>query len=316
MLKHKIRLIALLASLAGGEVLAGTLTSYATGDILLCFRSPGSGRDLVVDVGQQLSTYTNGTPNQRFTVSQYTGAQLGVVGTNAVSWSAFTWLSDNTLFITKPRVSLEAQTTPWLNRSSSSQAATAGRMAAIIPGAAENLAFNGLNTATAVIEEDNSVANSNYKNGISYRDALFGSHGAANFDTTFQGVPESTTLSSFTSAGVVQRSDFYQVSPTGAGNAKFLGYFELNTNGVTTYVAYPSTVPVIKSITHAGNSTTITYKAGVYGTYTLRGITSLSTGTPQISWTAIQTLTSGDTATHSTTFTDTATTQFYTITAQ
>ncbi|HEY2329839.1 MAG TPA: hypothetical protein VGI63_08510 [Verrucomicrobiae bacterium] len=320
MLKQKIGLIALLAGFAAAEALAGTLTSYTTGDVLLCFRKPGT-YDLVVDAGQ-ISSYTNVAPNTRITVNQYTGGQLGEVGTNGVSWSAFTWSDDYTLFITKPRVSLDTQTSPWLNKSQSSQQATAGRMATIITGAAENIAFHppsqpALNTANAVVEEDNSVANPNYKNGLSYRDAIFGSGGLANFYTTFQGVPENTTLASFTDDGIVQRSDFYQVSPTGSGNAKFLGYFEIATNGMMTYVAYPSTTPVIKSITHDGsNQTTITYKAGLYGTYTLRGITSLATGTAQGSWTAIQTLTSGDTATHSTTFTDTDTIKFYTITAQ
>ncbi len=46
--------------------------------------------------------------------------------------------------------------------------------------------------------------------------------------------------SNFTTAGAVVRSDFYQIPPSDSGGAvKYLGYFELSTNGVMTYVAYP-----------------------------------------------------------------------------
>ena len=42
----------------------------------------------------------------------------------------------------------------------------------------------------------------------------------------------------------------------------------------------------------------------------------INSGTPQGSWTSVATLASGDMATHSITFTDTASNNFYTITAQ
>lgn len=316
MLTRKIGLITLLASLAGGEIYAGDFNNYATGDVLICFRKPGVN-DLVVDAGS-IATFSNAAVNQRITISQYNGSQLSQVGTNGVSWSVFTWLADDTLFITKPRLAaaLNSQTTPWLNKSSANQHNTDIRMATIPLGAKDNLAFSGVNTATAVVEEDNSVSNPNYPNGVSYRDAIFGQGATANFYTTFQGVPENTTLANFTTSGKVVRSDFYQLSPTDSGSGKFMGYFELSTNGAMTYVAYPTTTPVIQSLTHVGTTTTITYTAGLYGTYTLRGITSLTSGTPQISWPSIQTLTSGDTAVHSATFTDTDGVKFYTITAQ
>ena len=56
----------------------------------------------------------------------------------------------------------------------------------------------------------------------------------------------------------------------------WLGYFELNTNGAMTYVAYPTTTPVIASINRSGTTSTITYKTGVYGTYTLLGTNNIS----------------------------------------
>jgi hypothetical protein len=48
----KLGLIAILVSVAAGEIWAGTLSSYAVGDVLLCFRKSGGGaNDLVVDAG-------------------------------------------------------------------------------------------------------------------------------------------------------------------------------------------------------------------------------------------------------------------------
>src|SRR5262245_7601606 len=118
MMNKKIGLVALLAGFAASEVSAGTLTNYAVGDVLVCFRK--GGNDLVVDAGP-ISTFTSATPNQRITIGQYSGTQLGVVGINAMSWSAFTWQTDNTLFVTKARASLDVQASPWQAKSSSAQ---------------------------------------------------------------------------------------------------------------------------------------------------------------------------------------------------
>jgi hypothetical protein len=316
MLNKKVGLIALLTSVAASGVWAGTLTNYAVGDVLVCFRK--GGNDMVVDAGP-FSALTNAAANQRIPITQYTGTQLAAVGTNGVSWSAFTWLSDNTLFVTRARTSLNVQTTPWTAQRSSVQAGTVARMVTIPPGALDQLTLHiyPVSTPTAVVEQDNSADNANYPDGTSYGDALNGAFGG-NFDGAFAGNPENTTLNNFTTSGQVIRSDFYQLTPTTAygQQGKWLGYFELSTNGTTTYVAYPSTTPVIASMTRSGNLTTITYTTGLYGTYTLRGINNLTSGTAMASWPAIATLTSGDTATHTITDTTTDNVRFYTITAQ
>jgi hypothetical protein len=316
MLNKKVGLIALLTSVAASGVWAGTITNYAVGDVLVCFRK--GGYDMVVDAGQ-ISTLTNFvTANYRIPITQYTGTQLGAVGTNGVSWSAFTWLSDNTLFVTKARDSLNNQTIPWLAQRSSVQSGTVGRMVTIPPGAVDelNLLVYPVSTSTAVVEEDVSAGNANYTDGTSYHDALTGSYGGQ-FDGNFVGNPENTTLNTFTTSGQVVRSDFYRMTPTsGYAPGKWLGYFELSTNGAMTYVAYPSTPAVLASITRSGALTTITYTTGLYGTYTLRGTNNLTSGTVMANWPAIATLTSGDTATHTITDTTTDNVRFYTITAQ
>ncbi|HTB83376.1 MAG TPA: hypothetical protein VK742_06960 [Candidatus Sulfotelmatobacter sp.] len=319
MINKKTGLTVLLASLAAGELMAGTLGNYASGDVLLCFRNGSS--DLVVDVGQ-LSTLTNLTANARYTISTYTAAQLTTAGTlgnspvglNGTSWSAFSWTPDSTLFVTRPRAIVGTQTLPWYDKSFGSQGGVTNRMGTIPPGATNNFAYDANNTSTAILEPDSI---STYFIGTSYHTAEAGGYGG-NFGGTFQGNPENTTPGGFSTGGTVQRSDFYQMTPGGSGfvNGRYLGYFELNTNGVMTYVAFPSSPAIFQSISRAGNQTTIYYTTGTNGTYTLRNNTSLTSGTPLLGWPSVSTLTSGDTATHSITFTDNNSPSFYTITAQ
>jgi hypothetical protein len=317
MLNKKTGLIALLTGVAASGVWAGTLTNYTVGDVLVCFRN--GGVDMVVDAGS-VSTLTNATHNQRITITGYNSTQLGDVGVNGASWSAFAWLSDDTLFVTRARTVLHTQTTPWLAARASAQSGTVLRMASIPPGAVDELAalFSPDSTASAVIEDNNSTDNPNYSTpgASSYDDALTGSYGG-NFDGTFEGDPENTTLDTFTTGAAVVRSDFYQMTPTsGYALGTWLGYFELSTNGVMSYVAYPSTVPVTKSISRSVNATTINYTTGLYGTYTLRGTNILTSGTAATNWPVIATLSSGDNATHTFTDTTASNARFYVITGQ
>jgi hypothetical protein len=272
---------------------------------------------MVVDAGQ-ISTLTSASVNQRIPITQYTGTQLAAVGTNGVSWSAFTWLNNNTLFVTRPRASVNSQTVPWPDATSPVQAGTVGRMVTIPPGALDELTLlvYPVSTATAVVEEDSSAGNPNYTTGVSYHDALAGAYGGQ-FNGTFAGNPENTTLNNFTTAGAVIRSDFYQMAPTsgpGYVPGTWLGYFELSTNGAMTYVAYPISVPVTKSISRTGNTSTINYTTGTYGTYTLRGTNDLTA--PIATWPPIATLTSGNNSVHTITDTTTDSARFYIITAQ
>ena len=311
----------MLAGFAGGALWAGDFSSsssYAVGDVLVCFRN--GVNDLVVDAGQ-VSTLTSAAPNQRIPLSPYYSASpfdAAFGNANSISWSAFTWFNDNTLFVSKARTSSNKQTSPWVTASSDSQNNTVLRMQTIPPGANANLAFNGANTSTAVIEQDSSVDNPNYPlpGEQSYHDALFGSGAyGPTFYGTFQGNPEGTTLGNFTTSGTVARSDFYRLTPS-SGNGTFIGYFEMATDGTMTYVAYPSATPVFKSISHSGSTATINYTTGLYGTYTLRGTNTLSSGVAATNWPAITTLTSGDISTHTYMDTDSSPNKFYIITAQ
>ncbi len=324
MLNKKTGLIALLVGFAASEIMAGTLSSFAVGDVLVCFRN-GGANDLVVDAGP-ISTFTGASVNQVIPISQYTGNQLAYVSTNAVSWSAFAWydntISPNwTLFVTKPRSSLNVQTSPWVDNTSGSQKNTVLRMQTIPPGTVDEANYvpppgvgSSPNTSTAVLEGDISAGNPDYVTGESYRDALLGSYGS-DFNGTLNGNPEDTTPGNFTTSGTAVRSDFYQATPTsGYGLGTFLGYFELSTNGTMIYVAKPTSVPAITSVSRSGNTTTIGYTTGMYGTYTLLGTNNLAA--PVATWPVVSTLSTGDTLTHTINDTDSSGIKFYTIEAQ
>ena len=321
MLNKKLGLIALITGVAASGVWATqvthTITNFTSGDVLVCFQK--GGVDMVVDAGP-ITTFTGATHNQVIPITQYTGAQLAQVGTNGVSWSAFAWQSDNTIFVTRARSSLNQQTVPWVAANSPVQNGVIGQMATIPPGALDelNLAIYPQSTPTAVVEEGNSVnpANPNYTDGLSYQDALAGSYGSA-FDGKFQGSPENTTPSTFVTSGNVVRSDFYQMTPTGSSNVKgtWLGYFELNPTGAMTFVAKPTTPPVLSTFVRNGNTATITYKSGLYGTYNLLATNDASA--PLSTWPVIgSNLSSGDNSTHTVQDTDSTTNKFYIIVGQ
>jgi hypothetical protein len=319
MINKKLGLMALLAGCAVSSIVAGDFNSYAVGDVLVGFRNGGVD-NLVVDAGP-ISTFTNATPNQRIPITQLTASQciMAFGGVNGLNWSAFTWLTNNTLFVTKARTSLNSQTVAWSANNAGIQSGVAQNMSSIPPGA--NYIFNNASispsTADSVIEPQ---AASGYLSGQSYYNSLFGGLSTPNFGGNFSGNPEISTPGDFDSFGTVVRSDFYQIPPgSGRSNVKFLGYFEFAPDGSLTFVAYPSsvaTVPVIKSISRSGNVTTIGYTTGLSGTYTLRGNTTLSSGVAATNWPAISTLASGDTAVHTTTDTDSSNIKFYIITAQ
>jgi hypothetical protein len=322
MINKKIGLVILLAMVAASSIWAGDfsgLYTFTSGDIMLCFRKNGGANDLVVDVGS-VTNYINLAPNQRYTITNYTGAQLGYVGTNAVSWSAFTYLDDNTIFMSEARSSLNSQTTPWASQSSAAQGLFVNNVYTIPPGAYDNRNYKPQNTIKAVVEPDSSESSlASYPDGTSYHSTIDpGNAGDFTFGGTFTGNPENTTPANFTTAGAVVRSDFYQIPPSDSGNpVKYLGYFEFSTNGVMTYVAYPTsgtiTAPTIVSITRSGTTNTITFTTGATGTYTLLGTNNLTA--PQSTWPPISSV-PGNNAQQSLTDVNTNGTGFYIIRAQ
>lgn len=255
--QKKIGFIVLLASLATSGALAGTFTNYAVGDTLICFRpNAGGSYDLVVDAGP-VSVLTNAVPNQRLAITNYTGSQLALVGTNSISFSAFTWFDDSvtpvsaqwTLFVSRARTALNTQAAAWQENAASSQQIVALDMANNVESGAQSCwspKYNANSTPSAVIEPDDADNKSSaFQNGgLSYIGAL---GGTLDFNSDFQGNPENNTPTGFTTSGTVVRSDFFQLSPVRYANGKALGFFEFNTNGAMTYVAYP-TKPAVTTV--------------------------------------------------------------------
>lgn len=290
---------------------------------MLCFRKSGVANDLVVDVGP-ISTFTNLAPNQRVTITQYAGNQLALVGTNGISWSAFTWYDNTvtptsvqwTLFASSPRPALNTQSEPPPQATQSSQHLVGNQMVPVARGGYDQaVAYtnNALSTYTAAIEPDNN-SDTHYVTGQSYS---FSIGSDLNFNDTFGGFPENTTPSNFTLAGKVQRSDFYWIPPKTSGLSEvYLGYFELNTNGVMSYVAYPVAAPtaaVIQSISWAGNTASIKFTTGSTGTYTLRGTNNLTA--PLTNWPAITSV-AGNGSVNTLQDTDSSSSKFYIISTQ
>src|SRR6516225_2265843 len=135
MLNKKIGLLTLLAGIATGEIMAGTVTNFASGDLLLCFRN-GQTKNLVVDVGQY-TTLSNGVPNQRIPITQLSAGQIAFAfgDVNSLSFSAFGYLSDNTLLVTRKRTVLGTQSSVPSSANSGLQGSAAQNMSAVPTGA-------------------------------------------------------------------------------------------------------------------------------------------------------------------------------------
>ena len=305
----------------------GNTFAYTNGNVLICFRKANpttyaslGGNDLVVNAGS-ISYFTNLAPNTKVTITAYTGTQLSQVATNSVGWSAWACFDEvadptatNTLFMTKPRTSLNVQTSPYNIRTHTSYGYVIGELSPIVQGARDNANYSATyNTSLAVLEPDswNEVLSLSYYTGLGT---------TFDFGGSFQADPEQYNPANFTTSGNPLRSDFYWLYPSSASNKKavFLGYFELSTNGVMTYTAYPSptvVAPTIISFTRTGSTSTVTFTTGNSGTYTLRGTNSLTSGTPSTNWPAITSV-GGDGSNHSLSDVTTSTGTFYIITAQ
>lgn len=323
----------LFTAAVGSSVQAGDFTGsyYLPGDLLIGFRKTGGGTyDLVVDAGS-VATLTNLAPNTRFPITAFTGSQLGIVGTNAISWSAFAFFDESilpvsaqhTLFVTDPRDLLNTQTPvlPLPGGGAAANALVEGDMSSVWYGANDSLtgAYSTNSTATAVIVPENNNS-SVYKNGLSYLYAVAGAAGnPGNFNGDFEANIENPTASNFTTAGNVSRSDFYQVPAS--GTVSYLGYFELSTNGSLTFVSRPSAapvtpaVPVIKSIGVTNGVAFVSFTTGATGTYSLRGATSLSSGTAITNWPVISSV-AGNGAVKTLTDANAVNSKFYIISAQ
>ena len=245
--------VAILASAAA--VTAGPLT-YATKDLMLCFRKVGGTSDLEVNLGQA-SIYYNATPGAMFTITNFTPGQLTTAFGSSyanVSWSVSGGANlagdpnapRNTLWLSAPRTDPAVPSLPWTTGSITAQGNTVSPVLSVGSSAltySSSVASNANNTATAVIVPDG--------NAQSYH-SFIGDNGDFG---SFQGNIENTTPVPFTGGGTFVRSDLYTLKPN--GTAIFLGYFDLLANGTMTFTAAGGAVATPPAVAIANTSVLI-----------------------------------------------------------
>ena len=306
--------------------------SYNYGDLLIGFRNTLTGTyDLVVDAGPA-ANFTNLPTGTKITITALTGSLLhdAFGTTNDLSWSVmgaydlnYSDSSQNgTLFMSSPRFDLNTQSTPWLRNSVSSQDSVGSKIDGVGVGAAkigQDLPANSDNTPNALVELES--WNTDAGKASYYHEIWYPALSIADWDGTFQGVPEQTTSDTFTDDGQPVRADLYWMLPyqghVSQPPGTYLGYFEFNTNGVLIYTAGPSatvTQPTIVSVIRVGNTTTVYFTTGNGGSYNLLGTNNLSA--PLTTWPVLGSPVTGNSQTNSISDVTTDGSRFYLIRAQ
>jgi hypothetical protein len=300
---------------------------YTNRDMMLTLRKTGAdggttgANDLEVNIGQASLYYgAASTVN----VSQYTGAQIGGAfdNLNDLSWSVggMVPISDTgptnvpikTIWVTAPRTDPNVQAAPWVRNSSSTQGTTVGEMNSVLG----NASFYSGTVAADPLKNTASVVSVPVGGGHE-AGAFLGSLG--NYKSTFQGDVENTTSPTFVTDGQPSRSDLYELRPDSTGTqpaGKYLGYFELHTDGTMVFVP-PSTLPPAPKLTISvsGGTSTISFATTVGATYSLYLTNAAGLTTPILTWPVVSTNITGDGSSHSFQVNSSAANQFYSVVA-
>lgn len=344
--------LALFSLLCWGSLTQAQVFTSANNDLILGFRKNTpftENNEVVVNLGQA-SNYCNLTVGSTIPVNSFTPAQLtngSFANLNNLSWSVFAAYAGttysgyvaNTLWVSVPRTNNSMQSITPSRLPYGTQQQVKAKMSSIpsLNGGAgyisQSLAVsNQFNTLTLVRE---SIA--------SYGTHILSVWLAGSVDATQgtladtwpptepnNGNLEVTTPGAF--AGSV-RSDLYEVRPlttgtgttvvdphTGStGDAWYVGYFELFSNGTMTFtrqnatVINPTPTPVALTISRSGNSSLISFPSASGVTYQLYYTNSTGLRSPTLSWPFQATTISGDGTTK--TFTDviTGSPRFYRV---
>ncbi len=313
----------LFAGLLACGVTSQAQFSFTNGDVCIALRSSAGINDVYIDAGPT-TVFTSLPTGNKITISTLTGAVLKYAfsDTNNLSWSAFAYhdpsFSDPyTLWMTRARTTVGTQSTPWQARSTSSQSQVGGYAGAVgiqAANLASTISAGTYNNGPLFVGSESS----SQANQKSYK-LLLGN--VLNWMGTFQGNPEQSTTNNFTTGGQVVRADFYQLtattSPGVAGT--YLGYFEMNTNGVLTYTSGPSpsvlTAPTIVNITRSGSTNTI-YFTTVTGSYSYSLLATNTLKASLSTWPQVGSSITGNGLTNSIQDINTNSPRFYSIKAQ
>jgi hypothetical protein len=297
-------------------VQAATVFAYTSRDLILCFRKTGATggttgpNDFQVNVGQA-SLYYGLKPGTNITVGGFTAGQLNNAfdDLNDLSWSAAACVPaagdsgdpsypTRTLWVSAPRINPDAQSSPWVRKSPSTQGTAGGQIKSILDNAvfySGTVGSNALNnTPTAILVP----VGSGHEFG-----AFMGSFG--NYANNFQGNVENTTPPDFTTSGTPSRLDLYELRPDSTATqppGKYLGYFELKNDGTVVFVANPWPTPTL-TFNRAGGTNTLTFTTsaivnGFTPQYKLYFTNAAGISTPTATWPFVSTNISGDGASH------------------
>lgn len=287
---------------AAASTQAQTGFQYQDRDLVLGLRQPGgaSASDLVVDLGQA-SIYYSLPAGTTISINNYTAANINAAfpgGLDQIYWSVggnvHNSTSDTnyplyTLWVTAPRATPGVQSTPWTPKSTFQQGPTCAKVAGIGNGAVTygGTVPAGTNNSTTQIDIPPTSA-------YSYT-TLIGSVG--NYSGTFQGNVEQVTPFGFAGGGQPVQSDLYQLIP-GAASAKYIGYFELETDGTMKFTAASAAVtiphPTITGIVKNGGTNTISFTTVTNGNYSLLATNEAGLSTPRSSWPVVNGPVSGN----------------------
>lgn len=270
---------------------------YGARDVLIGIRQAGGTAELVVNAGS-VSNLLALAAGQTLQITNLTAGQLSTTfaDLNNLSWAAVADVRANgdatypldTLWLTRQRMDIATQTTPWQRRNQFLQPNAGAQIEAIgnkatAYGNSQPTGTN--NTSTGIILPP---APSTYAYGT-----YMGVNG--NLQGNWPGVVEATTPFDFDISGTPMRADFYEIKP-GSGPSTYRGYFQFNTDGTLSFTAASVAVvvpqPTIVSIVRNGTQSTVTFTTVNGGQYSLRYSSNLTT--PPSSWTAVGSPVGGD----------------------
>jgi hypothetical protein len=238
--------IAVLFAAAAGSFAgmdASAQFNYTPGDLMLGFRTPGTGNDMVVDIGSASSLVaaaTSGGGSTLISGTFYTGAQFTASGLNFnnLYFSVFGDSSANTLWVTG--------VSPLNEHTGNSQSIAGGQFEAIASGASDYPGYyanNAANSANVTIMPNS--LNVGGGSDLSYTQGIKNPNTGASDFGYFPVINEANTVAGFSSSPYVAAINLYELDPHSGSTTPGtrLGYFELGNDGVMTFNLGVAPVP-------------------------------------------------------------------------
>lgn len=237
--------LAVLSAVAAGSFagMNASALNYIQGDLLLGLRTPGSGNDMVVDIGSAASLVaaaTSGGGSTPISGTYYTSSQFAASGIpiNNLYFSVFGDTSSGTLWAT-------ATSTLYEHSASSQISGAGGQFEAIAQGTQDTGYYgnNAANSSSVVIMPNGFVAGGG--TDLSYTKGIIDPNsGVANF-AYFQIGNEANTVDGFDTSSYFAAVNLYQLDPHSGSTTPGtqVGYFLLTPNGNLTFNLGVAPVP-------------------------------------------------------------------------